>query len=168
MIQEFGDMWSVWDKADLFLITTNGCVKPDYRLVMGAGIAKQARDRWPGVDLRIGTALCGISEYRTEFVRNERKYILLEPEYGLLVSNDWPRLRLGLFQVKRHFHTIASIGLIKKSAGMLIDWCASHPESQVHLNFPGIGNGGLEVDAVTPIVSSLPDSVHVWRFEVEK
>ncbi len=167
MILKYGDMWSAWDKANLFLITTNACIELDYRLVMGAGIAKQARDRWPGIDMRIGTALRGRAERKTDFTYGGRSYTLLEPEYNLLISADWPRLRLGLFQVKRHFHIGASIGIITQSAAELALWCSTRPDAQVHLNFPGIGNGRLEKDAVLPIIEKLPDSVHVWQFKEE-
>jgi len=47
MILEYGNMWTAWEQSDLFLITTNACVKPDERLVMGAGIAKQAVEKLP-------------------------------------------------------------------------------------------------------------------------
>lgn len=49
-----GDMWRAFDDADLFLITTNAVLKSNWALVMGRGIAKQARDRFPGIDLAIG------------------------------------------------------------------------------------------------------------------
>ena len=35
-----GDMWSAYDGADLFLVTTNSVVTHDGKLVMGAGIAR--------------------------------------------------------------------------------------------------------------------------------
>lgn len=168
MILKRGDMWSAWDAADLFLITANACIKPDHRLVMGAGIAKQARDRWPGIDLRAGTALRGLSKGGEGFKRNGRKYVLLKPDYKLLVSGDYPMRKLGLFQVKDYFHASASTSLIRESASALEFWCRAFPEAQVHLNFPGIGNGRLKKDAVLPIIEFLPDSVHVWQFEREE
>ncbi len=42
-----GDMWSVYDQADLFLVTTNGVVTRYGKLVMGAGIARQTKERFP-------------------------------------------------------------------------------------------------------------------------
>jgi len=168
MILEFGDMWTVWNRSDLFLITTNACVRPDGRLVMGAGIAKQARDRWYGrLDLRLGALLTERAKHKTEFLRRSTIYTMLEPEYNLLVSPQWPSASLGLFQVKRHFHMDASIGIIQRSTDALAAWCAEHPKAEVHLNFPGIGNGRLSRDAVMPIIKKLPDSVHVWQFEEE-
>ena len=43
------DIWEV--KCDFLCITTNGIVKKDGRLVMGAGIAKEARDRCVDINL---------------------------------------------------------------------------------------------------------------------
>ncbi len=78
-----GDMWSAFDQVDLFLVTTSHVVTKDGKLVMGAGIAKQARDRFPGLDAALGQAALptGIP-------------------YGLLVSSHWPEAKLGAFQTK--------------------------------------------------------------------
>ena len=67
-----GDMWDVYNEADLFLVTSNSFVKKDERLVMGAGIAKEALDRFPNIDLRLGQA-----------IQFEDKHLGV---YGLLVS----------------------------------------------------------------------------------
>ena len=40
-----GNMWDSWDDADLFLITTNAVIKVNGELVMGRGIALEARQR---------------------------------------------------------------------------------------------------------------------------
>lgn len=47
-------MWSAYDDADLFLITTNSTLKKNGALLMGRGIARQARDLFPGLDLALG------------------------------------------------------------------------------------------------------------------
>jgi hypothetical protein len=44
-----GDMWSAYNRANLFLVTTNSTLKRNNALVMGRGIARQARDRFPGI-----------------------------------------------------------------------------------------------------------------------
>jgi hypothetical protein len=116
-----GDMWSAWDSANLFLITTNAIVTKDGRLVMGRGIAEQARERFPGIDKTFGSMI----ESGTR--------------YGLFVSPDWPKEKLGAFQVKMHYRDNASLELIEYSTACLNNWCNQHPEAKVHLNFPGIG-----------------------------
>lgn len=141
-----GDMWSVFDSVDLFCITTNSYIKNNGALVMGRGIAKQAMDRFPGLDLSLGKA------------------VALNQSYFLLVSPRWPNAKLACFQVKFHFRSNAKLELIQCSADALSEWCSNHPESSVALNYPGIGYGHLTRVQVSPIISELPDSVTIWLY----
>lgn len=90
-----GDMWTAYTAVDLFLITTNSTLRQgDHALVMGRGIARQAKERFPGLDTALGRqiqALCGNQGI-----------------YGLLISLRWPAAKLGAFQVKRHYSQPAS------------------------------------------------------------
>lgn len=145
-----GDMWKAFDRADLFLITTNSTLKRrTYALVMGRGIARQARHRFPGLEEALGRQIlrtCGN-----------------QGEYGLLVSPRWPAAKLGAFQVKRHYSQPACLELIRRSTAVLCCWCADHPHASVHLNFPGIGNGRLPREDVLSSVAILPDQVTIWE-----
>ena len=150
VLSRSGDMWDIYGEADLFLVTSNSFVKKDERLVMGAGIAKEALDRFPNIDLRLGQA-----------IQFEDKHLGV---YGLLVSFNWESgQKLGLFQVKRSHKNDADLSIIETSTNALIDWCKHYPDAKVHLNFPGIGYGRLNPDDVIPIIVWLPDSVTVWR-----
>jgi hypothetical protein len=143
-----GDMWSAYDQADLFLVTTNHVVTRDDKLVMGAGIARQALDRFPDLDKALGKAVLGAGT-----------------PYGLLVSPHWPRAKLGAFQTKGEWKAGARGALIDFSTHMLLEWCEEHPTAQVHLNMPGVGLGGLPREVVLPILEPLPDTVTVWEFK---
>lgn len=145
---EKGDMWSIWENTALFLITTNSSIRTDGCLVMGRGIAKEARDRFPGLDRALGKM---VWEYGDE--------------YGLLLSESWPEKRLGVFQVKYHWKARADLYLIGLSTEMLAEWALEFQDLRADLNFPGIGNGGLDKRDVLPIVERLPDSVHIWTRE---
>ena len=142
-----GDMWSVYELADLFLVTTNGVLNAHGALVMGAGIAKQARDRFPGLDQRFGKAVS-----------------LYGLRYGLLFPNAWPKDKLGAFQTKQHWREGANLTLIELASDKLRVWCQEYPVCQVHLNMPGVGLGGLQREDVLPLLSSLPDTVNVWEY----
>ena len=145
-----GDMWPVFDEADLFLITTNSTLRQDGRLVMGRGIARQARERFPGLDAALGAqiqTLCGNLGF-----------------YGLLVSRRWPAARLGAFQVKRHWQQAADLSLITRSVTALTWWARRHDDCRIHLNFPGIGNGGLARAAVLPLLAPLPNNITIWEY----
>jgi hypothetical protein len=142
-----GDMWSVYDQADLFLVTTNSVLNRHGALVMGAGIARQSRERFPGLDTALGKAV-----------------MLAGTRYGLLVSPHWPRARLGAFQTKVHWHDTSSLELIVFSTRKLLAWCDEHPTARVHLNMPGVGLGGLTREQVLPALERLPDAVTVWAY----
>ncbi len=148
-----GDMWTAYSTADLFLITTNSTLRQDGALVMGRGIARQARDRFPGLDRVLGRQIqtvCGSLGV-----------------YGLLISPRWrPGAgpgRLGCFQVKQHWQQAARLPLIRRSAAALTWWARYHADCQIHLNFPGIGNGGLHKTAVLPLLVDLPENVILWE-----
>lgn len=150
MILETGDMWSVWGKTDLFCITTNSTVLPDGRLVMGKGIAKEARDTIVGLDARLGR-MVGF---------NQRPY-------GLLILNNLARDRvlqpkLGAFQTKYSYSQASDLNLIRSSCASLWLHLSKNPNTRVDVNFPGVGAGNLSVQEVWPVISLLPDNVHVW------
>lgn len=145
-----GDMWSAYDQADLFLITTNSTLKKNGALVMGRGIARQACDRFPGLDTAFGAEIA-------------RRYGNCS-KYGLLVSPRWPAAKLGAFQVKTNYARPASLSLIRQSAIALLAWCKEHPGAAVHLNYPGIGNGGLARTQMLPLLKTLPANIHVWAY----
>jgi hypothetical protein len=153
-----GDMWSAYQEADLFLITTNTTLKQNGALVMGRGIARQARDRFPGLDLALGRGIQSVCGSSANALRSGLG------EYGLLVSPRWPAAKLGAFQVKYHYRQPADLDLIARSVAALIIWCDQQPQAAVHLNYPGIGNGSLHPDDVWPVVARLPETVTLWRY----
>ena len=138
-----GDMFSVFNISDHFLITTNAIIKKNGGLVMGAGIAKTCRDRWPGLDVKLGTAI----------KQNG-------PEYGVILGR-----KLGIFQVKHHFKDAADLELIAASARKLAVIAAAQKDERFDLNFPGIGNGKRSYAEVKPLLDILPDNVYVWTFK---
>lgn len=145
-----GDMWTAYEPADLFLITANSTIRQGGALVLGRGIALQARKRFPSIERVLG------KEIRQRFG--------ILGAYYLLVSPRWPAAKLGLFQVKRHYSQPASLELIRRSTAALRDWCANHPDARAHLNFPGTGYGGLSRESVLPLIAQLPSQVTVWEY----
>lgn len=147
-----GNMWSIYDETDLFLITTNSFLKKDdSRLVMGAGIAKQARDKFK--DVNLDRALGMAIEDRCGHLG----------EYGLIVSEFWPISKLGIFQVKYHWKDKAKYALIERSTDMLCKWIEKNNPARVDINYPGIGNGGLDEKTVHGFIQKLPGCVNVWK-----
>lgn len=148
-----GDMWSVYDEADVFLVTTNAVLTRDYRLVMGGGIAKEALERYPGLDW-----LWGYRLYSRYWQVYERQQL---PIYGVL----WPinGEKLAAFQTKRHWREKADLDIITNAAWRLRLVAERYPDKRFHLNFPGIGLGGLRPEEVQPTLAMLPDNVVVWK-----
>lgn len=140
-----GDMWEILPATDHFIVTTNAVVKADNALVMGAGIAKQLRDRVPGIDKRFGIAVLNITNSRGE--------------YGCLLSNPF-----SIFQVKHHYKSPADLGLISISTAGLQQFALENPGKRFDLNYPGIGLGGLSPAVVKPIIDTLPDNVNIWSY----
>lgn len=153
---EYGDMWSVFDDTDLFLFTANATVRRDGALVMGRGIAKDVAEEFPKLPYKFGAALDAMHTR----------------EYCLLIPNDWPddkRFKVGAFQVKIRWQAKAHLVLIATSTRMLYTLAGvKYPQLRFDLNFPGIGNGGLDPKKVKGIIDCLPSNVHVWRFEDDR
>lgn len=164
MILEKGDMWSIIGVTDWFLITTNPIVNKQGLAVMGRGIAKQAADKFP--TLR--------KDFADKLVNRDGRRVNLSPVFtiGRYEVRSSPLnylLRVGCFMVKDHWKNRASLQLIESSTDKLLDVIetidALHNEpKRIDLNFPGIGNGGLAREDVLPIISRLPDNVHVWEY----
>lgn len=149
-----GNIWDIWDTADLFLFTGNSTVTQEGRLVMGRGLAREVRDRFPNVDYALG------QEILKQGHKTSRGL-----EYGLIVSPRWPEAKLGVLQVKYNWKDNADRVLINNSLIDIAMWSVENKGKQIHLNMPGIGNGGLPVgptlDQVWGILKDFP-SITVW------
>lgn len=143
-----GNMLEHLDECELAFITTNAMVKKDGSLVMGRGIAQQARDMFPGIDKSFGKRItdCGFHQ----------------KAYHIISQDDYPKIYA--FQVKYSWWEEADLDLIKKSTEMLGETACKNMDKQFFLNFPGVGNGKLKIEDVRPIIEQLPDNVTVWSF----
>lgn len=136
-----GNIWTY--PANIFCIPTNGFRKRDGSGVMGAGTAKQARDRYRLLDLE---TILG-RELRDK--GNHVTYLM-----------PW----LLTFPVKDRWSEPACLYLIKRSAEELRD--IQDPNLVYVLPKPGCGNGQLKWEDVRPIIESiLPDNIHVIDFQ---
>jgi hypothetical protein len=145
---ERGDMWEVFGKTGMFLLTTNPIRRKDGAIVMGRGIAKQAKDRFPQLPYDFGKA-------HEDFPYNVGRI-------GTYEGQD-----VGWFMVKEHWREPALPDKIKASVQELNDRIRSGSYAlwRIDLNFPGIGNGKLSREDVLPLLAPLPDNVHVWEYE---
>ena len=135
------------DDSDLALFTGNSTIRRDGCLVMGRGLARQVRDRLPGVDRAIAKAI-------------DQRAI-----YGVAIAGGPYRVgraAIGAFQVKRFWGDAADLGLIAHSVTCLNTFLAPKPANyRVILNYPGIGNGRLTLEQVAPLIAGLDARVIV-------
>ena len=139
-----GNMWDAYPGTDLFVITTNSCIMNNGCLVMGAGIAREARDRFPGIECRLAKLI------KSKCGHLGRYYLVIDPQ-----------THIAAFQVKQDWSDHADTSLILGSTNALTRWIAERP-LRVALNFPGIGLGGLSRTDVLPYLTNLPANVTIW------
>lgn len=144
-------------ERDILCVTTNNVLTARGDLVMGAGIAKAAADRFPGLPAAAGAAV-------KRHMDKHGVYNLIVLQPGTLPGQT---VCIGLFQVKYHWALEADIRLICDSARDLREALNTGRYGQAHLPFPGVKNGRLSrprvVKAITPILSGSP--VTLWELE---
>lgn len=143
MIEVHGDLWA--EPANLYVITTNGAVRRDGAAVMGRGVALQAKQRFSGIERKLGAA-----------IRSQGNHVhwlgLRDDSFAGLMS----------FPVKHHWREPADLALIEQSAGELVklldDWCTRDWETYtVAMPRPGCGNGQLDWVDVAPLLVPMLD-----------
>lgn len=158
LIPIIGNMFNAHSElCDALLVTTNAHKRNDGSIVMGRGAAKELVLRIDGIDIDFGSQVEHLKPYGVVWAKKHE-----------LVIGDWEVPLVGAFQVKRSFKDIASLDLIERSCVALDKWCRAHPKAKVRLNFPGIGNGGLDETRVIPILEECLNlrQVQIWKMPV--
>ena len=133
-----GNLWEV--SCDLRVITTNGAVRSDGAAIMGRGCALEAKQHFPGIDLKLGRLL---REHGNRVMR------LAQLSDGSV---------LGSFPVKSHWTEEADPALIRRSAEQLVALANTFHYTNVLIPRPGCGNGRLSWEQVRPILSEILDN----------
>lgn len=138
-----GDAWKLKCDFNYLAITTNGFVKTNEHAVMGRGIAKQAKDKYPGVDHLLG-----------------KKIQALGNHVHLLAAD------LVSFPVKHNWWETADIELIKRSCTELMTFLGNN--ETILLPRPGCGNGKLKWEEVKKVIAPLlDDRVYIIHYKEE-
>lgn len=158
-----GNIWDMVGEGDAIVITINGDLTKEGRLVMGAGIALEAKQRIKGIDRIWG-----------DYVARKGLHVT-----GLFPVHFNPRWDAYAFPTKYHWRDKADIDLIVESAKQLVEIEAkeqavverlrySQPDKQwndVHPNIwlprPGCGYGGLRWEDVKPLLDPILDDRYV-------
>lgn len=131
--------------VDALCITTNGAVRKDGACVMGAGIAKQAAQRYPSLPYFLGDR---ISQYGNQTY-------LYRPGVDFTVGAD--ASYIVSLPVKHHWREIADIELITVSVKKLVFLTNALGWERVVVPRPGVGNGRLNWDYVKGRIEPLLD-----------
>ena len=139
-----GNLWST--PSVLKCIPTNMQVGKA-GLVMGAGIAKQAKDKWPDVSYHFGY-------YITE-AKFHKGVFLLEPppDVKLLMATEY----IASFPTKNFWKMPSYLEIIEKSCLELVDLVNWANIWDVLLPEPGTGLGQLEWEDVKPVLEKYFD-----------
>ena len=133
MREAYGDLWEY--PADIRVITTNGIVKNNGAVVMGRGCARQARDKYPGIDKKIGTL---ITRHGNRAFR--------------IVGTD-----IATMPVKTHWKNPAEVPIIVRSCMQLVEMADKFGWESIVVPRPGCGNGQLSWNMVKPSVEAVLD-----------
>lgn len=143
------DLWA--EPADAKCITTNGFIKNNGNLVMGAGVAGQAQTRWPELPRVWG-----------EFYSNKKGY----HRVGACTQDEPPDVFAGpdvgdfwlvSYPVKYNWYEEADLFLIERSAKQLVELIELTGWKRVLLPRPGCGNGRLKWEDVKPVIEPILD-----------
>ena len=172
------ELWRHPGFPGMIVVTTNAVITERGFLVMGRGAAQQAKRRIPGIDTECAlvirestrstwscpapTGEMAQDAYYDECMReDDDPYSGVGYYFREVRKPTDKKVGFGIFQVKVHFTQRADLSLIHRSASMLTLYCHRHPETQVRMNYPGIGAGRLPRAKIEPLLTDLPDTVTI-------
>lgn len=129
-----GNLWNFHSLGPV-CITTNGIIKKDNTLVMGAGIALQAKQRFPEVP--------GILADMVRTHGNHACYLTVQKLFSFPTKHDWKDK--------------SDLNLIVQSCWELLDITDRMGFKQVYLPKPGCANGQLSWHLVDALISGILD-----------
>ena len=132
-------------KADAICFTSNGVVKANGELVMGAGVAKAFREEFD------------IGDIAGQCVRENGNVCQIITDVHRVAGEGFDSTTVVAFPTKHHWRDPSDINLIKQSAEQLMELVDQMGWKLVALPFPGIGCGGLDKNAIKQILISILD-----------
>lgn len=148
LIERVADLWT--EPCDARCITTNGFVKANGSLVMGAGTAGQAQERFPTFPKFAGEAVKLYGNHVYPFSTAE-----------LTRNKDKDRTLYITYPVKHVWYEAADLALIERSAHELMSLIDTMALSKILLPLPGCGRGQLRWSDVKPVLEPILDD-RVW------
>ncbi len=135
---------NLWDGPETYkAVTTNSTIQSN-RLVMGAGSALEAKQRYYDVPA-LAVEMMKIKESET--------HLYYVREYNILVIEKY---KLILFQTKYLYAEKSNLQLIIRSMKKLSQWVTEHNVT-VGLAYPGIGYGRIPESTISVNISPYVD-----------
>lgn len=136
--EQVGNMWDYAETLNIALcVTTNGVVGKDGRAVMGAGIALEAKTRYPGIDEELG-----------QHLRTHGNHVV-----ALQTAAQQGGPVIIAFPTKNDWRNDADVTLITQSCRELRVLIDSMGLKNVVLPRPGVGHGRLDWETqVKPVL----------------
>ena len=132
-----GDIWDWYEEYNhTICITTNGIIRNNGKLVMGAGIALDASDKIKGLDTTLGRLV--------KWYGNKPFYL--------------PDINIMSFPTKCHWRDPSFLNLIIKSAELIKEMAEFYELPIIYSPVPGCSNGGLDKGLVLPALAKVWDS----------
>lgn len=144
MIEKIGNIWNT--NCDVIAITTNGIVKQNGELVMGKGIALQAKQRFSNLPKLWGELLLDFGNIP------ELAYYIDNKLFRDPIKNS--KILVSL-PTKHHWKDKSNIELIKESLH-IIDYIINKDKT-IAIPRPGCSNGGLNWKDVKKEIEPLLD-----------
>ncbi len=145
MIELKTDLWKpeLLSSSDAICFTSNGIVKADGSLVMGAGVAKEFAEYYPWLPKVMGHKVKLLGNI--PHLINYYNFTTYKPA---IIS----------FPTKHHWKNPSDLELIKKSASALKKITDTKGYNKVVLPRPGVGLGGLSwPEQVKPAIENILD-----------
>lgn len=170
LILENQDIWALTSQGAIG-IPTNGAVSRNGVGVMGAGLAYDAKNRYPGIVYELGLHLRKNGNV-VGWLRKEPHQIIaipVKPSFYKIENQNQkrkilPRVRklYGIGETVPGFNCMADIELIESSLNQLVEFIAKNSLNTVFIPLLGCGNGGLSATRdLFPLLErmNLPDSI---------
>tara|TARA_R100001510_G_C7631738_1_gene190474 strand:- start:350 stop:796 length:447 start_codon:yes stop_codon:yes gene_type:complete len=139
MIIKNEDIFKTKNTYNAICVTTNGIVKKDGRLVMGAGVAFQFAKNFPGLDYELGQKV---------LTYGNRPFLVFKKNTAIVS-----------FPTKSNWKDKSDKELIKFSAKNLVKIAQSRFWTKIALPAPGVGKGELNWSKdVYPILNPILDN----------